>query len=126
MFGQLTKEENLSSYKTNRVIVDGRLIASAEIFEFYKEIVFYENEIKAYLFFSLDNKEFEHLGNLMTNYSVTKRDIYSLHMKYGGGISIRFEEVNGYIKSIIVVRLQNKEYNFPELNRIQYSRLFQK
>ena len=125
-FGQLTKEENLSSYRTNKVIVDEKVLASAEVFDFHNEIVFYENNLNAYLFFTLNNQEFQDLGNLMTNYGVTKRDVYSLNMKYGGGIYIRFEEINGYIKSVIVVRLKNKEYNFPELNRIQYSRLFQK
>ena len=126
MFGQLTKEENFSSYRTNKVIVQNKLIASSEVYELHNEIIFLDEDMNAYLFFSLDNKEFEDLGNLLTTYSVTKRDMYSLNMKMGGSIYIRFEDKNNYLKIIIAVRLKNKEYNFPELNRIQYSRLFQK
>ena len=124
-FSQLTKEENLSSYRTNVVIVDKKLLASAEVFDFHNEIVFFESNLQAYLYFALSNQEFAALGELVTNYSVTKRDIYSLHMKHGGGLYIRFEEVNGYIKSVIVVRLKEGEYLFPELNRVQYTRLFE-
>lgn len=122
---QLTKEENLSSYRTNVVIVDGRLLANAEVFDFHNEIVFFENDLQAYLYFTLSNQEFAALGKLMTDYSVTNRDIYSLHMKHGGGLYIRFEEVNGYIKSVIIVRMEDGEYFFPELNRVQYTRLFE-
>lgn len=125
-FAQLTKEENLSSYHTNEIIVNDNLIASSEIFEFRNEIIFYESDFKIYLFFSLDNQEFKDLESLLTNYNVTKRDKYSLHMKFGGSLYIHFEEINNYLKIHIKVLLENKEYHFPEMNRVQFSRLFRK
>lgn len=125
-FAQLTKEENLSSFKTNEIITGGQLLASAEIFDFHNEIIFYAEDLGVFMFFSLDNKEFADLGELLTGYDVTKRDKYSLHMRAGGSLYIGFEEVNGYLKIKILARLGNEVFNFPDLNRVQFGRLFSK
>lgn len=124
MSGQLTKEENLTSYRKNTVLIDKKLIASSELFALHKEITFYYEPMSIHLFFSLDNQEFKDIGNLVTTYIAKDRDMYSLSMRHGGSLYVSFEMVNDYLKIFIRVRLGNVDYDFPELNRLQYAKLF--
>lgn len=123
-FAQLVKEENLTHYKRNTIMVAGKMLASSELYFTHTEIKFFDNEKETMMFFSLNKNEFRDVGRILSGYNGKDRDIYSLHMNHGGSLYIRFEKKYGHTKSYVVVRLGNTDYLFPNLNRIQYKRLF--
>lgn len=106
-FGQLTK-------------IDTK---HAEIYKDSVEIIFL-SDLPAHLFFSLTPNEFIQLGDILNSYKSKDKDMYKMVLAFGGSISIRFEEKNAYISSIVSVTLGGQEYLFPTMNRVQYKRLF--
>lgn len=122
-FGQLTKIDTKQSEKVNAIYKDRELIASAEIYKDSVEIIFL-SDLPAHLFFSLTPNEFIQLGDILTSYKSKDKDMYKMVLAFGGSISIRFEEKNAYISSIVSVTLGGQEYLFPTMNRVQYKRLF--
>lgn len=123
-FGQLTKIDTKQSEKVNAIYAkDRELIASAEIYKDSVEIIFL-SDLPAHLFFSLTPNEFIQLGDILNSYKSKDKDMYKMVLAFGGSISIRFEEKNAYISSIVSVTLGGQEYLFPTMNRVQYKRLF--
>lgn len=122
-FGQLTKIDTKQSEKVNAIYKERELIASAEIYKDSVEIIFL-SDLPAHLFFSLTPNEFIQLGDILNSYKSKDKDMYKMVLAFGGSISIRFEEKNAYISSIVSVTLGGQEYLFPTMNRVQYKRLF--
>lgn len=121
---QLQKTEVERSYKTNVVEKGGELLASAELYKDYVEIIFLEKGIDVYFFFAFTNQEFKEVGDLLKGYSAKDHDYYTIAMMHGGSMVIKFDEKNGYVQSIVLVNLGKVDYEFPKMNRVQYGRLF--
>lgn len=122
-FAQLEKIDTHEPIKKNIVEKNGSVLASAEIWSDYVEIVFYENTLGADLFFGLTPEEFRQVGNILQNYTVKDKDFYAIEISKGK-LFIRFSERNGYVGSEIYMDFDNKIWHFPKMNRMQYNRLF--
>lgn len=123
---QLTKVDLQTSHKTNVVEKGGALLASAELYDDYVEVIFLEEGLNVYLFFAFTPAEFLEVGNLLKGYAAKDQDYYTIAMMHGGSMVIKFDEKNGYVQSIVLVNLGKVDYEFPKMNRVQYGRLFGK
>lgn len=122
-FAQITKIDTHESVKTNVVEKGGNMLASAEIYSDHVEIIFFENNLSAHLFFELTIADFKQIGSLLQDYSAKDKDFYSIQVPKGT-LFIRFKELNGYVGSEIYVDFNKSIWYFPKMNRVQYKRLF--
>lgn len=102
---------------------NGDFIASVDIYKEYVEVSFYDRNSDKNMTFFLQISEYKQMSNILNDYSMKDKDLFTLDVN-NGRIFIRFIEKNNYVQSYIYIKYNDEIRDFPRLNRHEYRKLF--
>lgn len=119
----LEKIDTNEPISINYVEEQGKLLAKSEVYKTNAEIQFRDKATGNTISIGLTMDQFRVLSDLLTSYDNRDRDFYSMDIK-SSKLFIRFIEKYGYVQPHIYLVSEGSTLRFPELNKLQFIRLF--